>query len=270
MYESHWKFRQRPFEDGAAPEFYYPSRPHQTALLKLRYLVEQRKGIGLIVGEHGLGKSYLTHVLEGEMTLEGSGSFCRLSFPSLTPAGMLAYLAGRLGLDVSAGDGDHRILAAIENQLEESHREGNHIVFVIDDAHVLEMAHLHQLRLLLNLRENGCGDFSIILSGRTELLARLTRLAALEQRVVVRAALEPLSQEEILPYLNARLAAAGREQAVFSEQACRTLWELSQGIPRRINQLCDLALLVGYVDELQSIGPVEIEAAAQEMLSVAA
>ncbi|WP_437225519.1 ExeA family protein [Planctomicrobium sp. SH661] len=270
MYEAHWHLLRRPFEDGAQPEFYYASQTHQTALLKLRYLVDQRKGIGLIAGEHGLGKSFLTHVLERDTRDDGIGPFFRLVFPQLSPAGTLAYFASRLGSSVTAKDSDDVVLLALERQLQAFQAEQKHVVLLIDDAHLLEVPQLHLLRMLLNLREEGRSDFSLILSGRTELLSRLQRVAALDQRVVVRTALEPLHQEEVLPYLRHRLSVAGRSSNIFNEQSARSIWELSQGIPRRINQICDLALLVGYVDELQSIQAVEIEAAAEELMSVAA
>jgi len=270
MYESHWKLSQRPFDDGARPEFYFPSHSHQNSLLKLRYLIDQRKGVGVIAGEHGLGKSYLTHVLEQEFVGQGAGLFVRLVFPQLSPAGTLAYFAGRLGAAVTSKDSDDIVLRGLEDQLELLQKQNRHVVLLIDDAHLLELPQLHLLRMLLNLREEGRSDFSLILVGRTEVLSRLQRLAALDQRVVVRTALEPLKREEVLPYVQCRLRAAGRSGPLFHEQAAGTIWELSQGIPRRINQLCDLALLVGYVDEQHSIESIEIEAAAEELRSVAA
>jgi general secretion pathway protein A len=268
MYEAFWKLNQRPFDDGARTDFYFGSPTHQAALLKLRYLIDQRKGIGLIVGEHGLGKTFLTHVIEREFHGRGV-SFRRLNFPQLSPTGMLAYLAGRIGALVSSHDPDETILLALEQQLEQFHGQ-QHIVFMIDDAHLLDMAQLHVLRLLLNLREEGRADFTLVLAGRTELLARLSKLPALEQRMTVRTALAPLQKADIVPYLQHRLQVAGRSDTVFSPSAAAAVWELSQGIPRRINQLCDLALLVGYVDELPKIDVVEIEAAAEELMSIAA
>src|SRR5690606_26162855 len=191
-------------------------------------------------------------------------------FPQLSPAGTLAYFAGHLGSTVTAADGDDVILRDLEKRLSELQRRQQHLVLVIDDAHLLELPQLQLLRLLLNLREEGRSDFSLILSGRTEILARLQRLAALDQRVVVRAALEPLPSEEVLPYLQKRLEVAGRADHVFDEEAARTIWSLTQGIPRRINQLCDLALLVGYVDDRHTIQSIEVEAAAEELTSIAA
>ncbi|WP_437206596.1 ExeA family protein [Planctomicrobium sp. SH664] len=270
MYEAHWKISRRPFEEEAAPEFFYPSRTHQAGLLKLRYLIEQRKGIGLLVGEHGLGKSFLTHVLESELTENGLGVVIRLVFPQLSPAGTMAYFASRLGVLASSEQPEEQVLRHLEDRLVELRSSGQHVTFVIDDAHLLDLAHLQTLRLLLNLREAGRADFSLVLSGRTELLSKLQRLGALDQRIVVRAALEPLAREEVLPYVQQRLSVAGRDTNLFNLRSAQTLWELSQGIPRRINQLCDLSLLVGFVDNRETISAVEIEAAAEELMSTAA
>jgi len=131
------------------------------------------------------------------------------------------------------------------------------------------MEHLNCLRLLSNLRENGVGNFSIILSGRTDLLSKVKRLKSLDQRISVRMALRPLSVSEVESYLSQRLDAAGASH-LFDAKSAQVIWELSQGVPRRINQICDLALLVGFVDQLESISSIEIEAAAEELICIQA
>ncbi len=270
MYERYWNLSRRPFDDGAEPELYFPSTGHEASLLKLRYLVAQRKGLGVLAGEHGLGKTYLTHVLETELTAQGESPFLRLVFPQLSPTGTLSYLARRLGANIPFTVSDSEILAGLEQRLKELKAEGRHTVFVIDDAHLLEMPHLHALRLLLNLREEKVGDFSMILLGRTELFSRLQQLSALEQRVSVKTALEALPAGEILGYTSTRLRISGREEAVFTKSAANAIWQISQGIPRRINQLCDLAMLVGYVDQQKKITDIDVEAAAEELMSISA
>ncbi len=269
MYEAYWKLNRRPFDDGVAPEFYSPSPSHQASLLKLRYLIEQQKGIGLIVGDHGLGKTFLTHVLERECQDEKTGPFIRLVIPALSANETLAYLANRLGAHIDSTSGGESVLLALEEKMQELSRQGKHPVFVIDDAHLLDMEHLDYLRLLSNLRENGVGNFSIILSGRTDLLSKIKRLKSLDQRISVRMALRPLSVSEVESYLSHRLEAAGASH-LFDAKSAQSIWELSQGVPRRINQICDLALLVGFVDQLGSISPIEIEAAAEELTCVQA
>ena len=267
MYEAYWKLNRRPFDDGAAPRFYYPSATHQASLLKLRYLIEQNKGIGLIVGDHGLGKTYLTQVLEDECRDEQTGPFIRLVLPALSSKEMLAYLANRLGADIRASSGTEAVLLSLEGRLQEMTRHKQHPVLILDDAHLLEMEQLHLIRLLLNIREGGAANFSVILLGRTDLLARVKRLKALDQRIAVRMALQPLNCDEVSRYTAHRLEVAGTAFK-FDSRAGRSIWELSQGIPRRINQVCDLALLVGYVDQLREITPVEIKAAAEELICV--
>ena len=269
MYEAYWKLKRRPFDDGVSPDFYSPSPSHQASLLKLRYLIEQQKGIGLLVGDHGLGKTFLTHVLEHECQDEKIGPFLRLVIPTLSASETLAYLANRLGVRISSANSGESVLLALEEKLQELSRQEKHPVFVIDDAHLLDMEHLDCLRLFSNLRENGIGNFSIILSGRTDLLSKVKRLKSLDQRISVRMALEPLSVGEVESYLSHRLETAGAGH-LFDANSAQSIWELSQGIPRRINQVCDLALLVGFVDQLGTITPIEIEAAAQELTSLQA
>ena len=270
MYEHHWHLNRRPFDDVSSPDFYVPIESHQATLLKLRYLVEQHKGVGVVVGEHGLGKTYLTQVLEQQLRNEGQGDVLRLVIPQLQPRELCAYFAARLGAKVTARDSQDVVLQALESQLAQRREQNVHTMLLIDDAHLLSIDHLQALRLLLNLRQSQGADFTMILIGRTELLSQLSRLAALQQRMTVKAALEPLSVGEVATYLAGRLKASGRTEHLFSDDAAQAIWEISQGIPRRINQLADLALLVGFADTLHQLGAVEIEAAAQELLSVAA
>ena len=105
---------------------------------------------------------------------------------------------------------------------------------------------------------------------KATLLPRVRRSGGLDARIAVRTSLRGLSPEDTAEYVRHRLRVAGCTDAPFSDETLRTVCELSQGVPRRINQLCDLALLVGFADELQSLTPVEVEAAAQELASAAA
>ena len=269
MYKAYWNLNCRPFDDGADPKFYYSGRSHQTCLLKLRYVIEQRKGCALLVGEHGTGKSFLSHVLEDELADENV-RFVRLVIPQLSPSEMLQYFASQVGGGPASSGAVEYTLLRLEEKMQEIAATGVHLVLVIDEAHLLAQEHLSALRLLLNLREERRADFSLLLIGRVELLAQVRRQHALDQRVSVRAALTPLSVNEVREYVHDRTSAAGADREIFHANSAQTIWELSAGIPRRINQLCDLALLVGYADALQSLGPIEIKAAGEEIAAVAA
>ncbi len=162
MYTSYWGLSRRPFEERQESDLYFGAGSHQTARLKLRYLVDQRKGIAVLAGEHGLGKSLLTQVFEREANV---APVIRLLLPQLSAADTLAYFASRLGCDVSEQHPQHRLLRELEDKLASLKASGSHAVFVIDDAHLLDNTHLNALRLLLNLNESGRADsrsFSLV------------------------------------------------------------------------------------------------------------
>ena len=268
MYTQYWNLRARPFDDVVDADYFFANASHQGALLKLRYLVEQRQGVALLVGEHGAGKSLVTHLLERELGETEHGPLVRLVFPQLTAVGMLTTLAHRLGADPIEISAEHTMVEALEATLRQLGVEGRPPIIVVDDAHHLEIEQLNSLRLLLNFREQTGCHFSIVLVGRVDLLATVERVGALDQRIAVRTSIDPLSIEQTQHYVSHRLHIAGADRTIFDESAMAPLWELSQGNPRRINQICEIALLVGFVDELERIGGVEVEAAAEELTSV--
>lgn len=271
MYESYWQLARPPFENDADPEFYFPGRSHHGALLKLRYLIENRKELGVLVGDHGLGKTYLTHTLERQLAPSNS-PVVRLLFPTLSPGEMLRYLAGQIGVSIEDRLGPATadvVLTRLQGHLDHLHQSGRRPVLIVDDAHFLELAHLQTLQLMLNVHQRGLGA-SLLLVGRPELLPRLRRLPGLADRVSVRTTLQPLSVEECGQYVRHRLNAAGTEAPILDAQAIRSLWQRSRGVPRKLNQLCDLSLLVGYADGLTELTQTEVEAAAEELCCVSA
>lgn len=263
MYTEYWGLHQHPFEERHAVDLYFPASSTQAALLKLRYLIDQRKGVAVIAGEHGLGKSLLAQVFEQEIP---DVRMVSLLIPQLSPDEMLMYLACQIGCQFEGTSNRVQVLRALEDRLSATCNE-THLVMHIDDAHLLEPAHLNSLRLLLGLNETGRADFSLILSGRTQLLGRLSHIEALDSRIALKAALTPLRREELLPYVRHRMQKSGGLESVFTDECLAPLWQHTHGIPRKINQICDLALLVGFVDQLKAIGSLEIRAAVEELSS---
>lgn len=271
MYEAYWKLRQGPFEGSPDARFFFDSETHQAALLKLRYLVENRKGAGLLVGGGGYGKSFLLKVLAAELG-EQSGLVIPVLFPQMSPSELMAYIAAELG---GKSDPAHeapsldRTIRHIQDALAVFAQRQQHPVIVIEEAHLIDDPQVFQaLRLLLNFQPQHGGAFTLILSGQRDLLSRIRRLPQLEERLTVKCLLRPLSYEETLGYVTHRLKAAGADQPPFEPSAYDTLYELSGGIPRRINRLCDLALLVGYADNLDVITPAQLEAVSEELAAV--
>jgi general secretion pathway protein A len=270
MYESHWRLTEAPFENRADVSFYFPAATHHGALLKLRYLVEHGKGLAILASDHGAGKTFLTHVLERELDAERY-LVRRLLYPHLSSEELLGWFARAIGVDIEQA-GQHRdgILDALEAELRQLSSEDRHPVLMIDEAHLLEVQHLQTLQLLLNYQQDPEIQFSLILVGQPELLPRVKRVGGLEARVAVRTTLTPLGIEECGEYVRHRMEIAGCPESPFSEATMATIHDLSQGVPRRINQLCDLALLIGFADELTSVSAVEIQSAAEELSCVSA
>jgi len=266
MYEPHWRLLRPAFNCDADGAFYFPSASHEGALLKLQYAVEHHKGAGLLVGSHGAGKSYLVQRLIQELGPQRYHC-ARIVYPALNTNDLLRDIAVRLGADrehdtAAGADG---VLRATERRLKQLTSAGQFPVLIIDEAHVLEVEQLQMLQLLLNLDDGVAIRMSLILVGHVELLPRVQRAGGLDSRVAARCMLAPLRAEETADYVRHRLQVAGRPTCPFDAEALATIAELSQGMPRQINQICDLALLIGFADKLREVSGLDVEAAAAEL-----
>lgn len=272
MYSQHWTLNRRPFENSLEPEFFFPSQSHQAALLKLRYLIENQKGAGVLVGPTGSGKTYLTHTLANELGPQ-VGPWLHFDFPNISPDELLTDLAIRLGGDsVAASCPAHSLLPRssalrmIERSLDEFACAGRHPVLVVDDAQLIDdPATLQAWELLLNLQRPPQRSFSLILSGDRVLLSRLARLPRFDERLAIRATLQSLTPEESARYIQFRLEVAGARSAIFDADALNEIAERSGGIPRRINHLADFGLLVGYADEHHRVTAADVTSATEEL-----
>jgi len=271
MYESYWQLTGKPFENTPDPRFYYPGESHQSALLKLRYAVENRRGGAVLAGPSGSGKTLLLDMLREGLD-EELAPFVHLVFPRMSPAELLAYLADKLaGVEKGNGRpaGVARSVQRIERFLAENARQGRHAVVAVDEAHLIDDAEsLEALRLLLNFSEAGESGMTLLLVGQTGLLPILERMPQLDERVAVKSLLRPFSEPETSAYVAHRLKVAGATRTIVEPEATPALWALSRGVARRINRLCDLALLIGYAEQRDAISAEHLEAVSEELVAV--
>ncbi len=272
MYQTYWHLLHKPFESCSDQRFYYPSEGHQVALLKLRYAIENRQGASLLIGAGGTGKSLLLSLLQKHLP-EECAPFVRLVFPQMPAVDLLTYLADELGAPAPQNP-RHTIeegVRRLQRFLAENAENGRHAVVAIDEAHLIEdRRSLEALRLLLNFETDSHPQLTFLLVGQPSLISSVERVPQLEERLAARCLLKPLAQEETLSYVSHRLAAAGASRPIFDTPALETLHELSHGNPRKINRLADLALLVGFADELPAITSSQVEAVSQELSLAAA
>ena len=275
MYLQHWKLNRRPFENTLEPEFFFPSQTHQAAVLKLRYLIENQKGAGVLVGPTGVGKTFVAHRLAKELEQLG-GPWLNFVFPQMSADDLLTDIAIRLAGEPAEMDWPMQsvlprctALRMIERSLDEHSQAGRHPVLIVDDAHLIDdPATMQALELLLNFQQPPHRAFTLILMGDRLLLSRLARLPRFDERLAVRMMLQSLSPEETARFVRFRLEVSGARSAIFDADALAELAELSDGIPRRINRLADLALLVGYADGRRELTATEVSSVADELVAV--
>jgi type II secretory pathway predicted ATPase ExeA len=270
MYKTYWHLKQKPFENAADPRFYYPGESHQAALLKLRYAVENRRGAGLLVGPSGSGKTLVTTMLRG-MLGEQYAPFVHLVFPQMSSADLLAYLADELDGAACAGE-PPRVQASvrrIERFLTANAAKGRNAVIAVDEAQLLgDVQTLETLRLLLNFEPNGVPALTLILIGQPSILTMVERMPHWEERLGVKCLLRPFSEAETAAYVEHRLRIAGSSRPIVEPDAVPTLQELTGGIARRINRLCDLALLVGFAEEQKMLSASHFESVCRELVAL--
>jgi general secretion pathway protein A len=271
MYEPYWQLDSRPFEDTSDVRFQFAAPSQRGALLKLRYALENRRGAALLAGESGLGKSFVAQILVKQLG-EHLSPRVHLVFPQMPADQLLTYFADELTRQTSPLTATiDQSVRRIEHCLREHSKAGRHPIIVIDEAQLLAGSHtLETIRLLMNFQQDGQPLASYLLVGQTALALAVQRLPQLDERMAVKCVLARLSREETGGYIQHRLTAAGAKRTIFDNSAVDTVFDLTHGIPRRINRLCDLALLVGYGEELRTLAASHIESIHEELIGTAA
>jgi general secretion pathway protein A len=246
MYEDFYGFKERPFSLLPDPDFLYLSPQHKLAQAYLEYGINQRVGFVVLTGEIGTGKTTLIKSL-----LKSRERNQRLGVLYQTSVGAEDLLELLLREFEVRGHHTSRTtrLAAFNQFLLTAYGRGEHVVLMVDEAQNLGHEALEELRLLSNLQTEKEPLLQVILVGQPGLRDRLRHpaLRQLAQRVAVHYHLNPLNLEETKEYVNFRLARAGGS-GIFTGSALDKLYEYTQGVPRRLNAWCDLALVAGFAE----------------------
>ncbi len=270
MYESHWKLTQKPFENNHDASFYYPSEAHQSASLKMRYVIENQRGAALLSGPAGVGKSMLLRSLF-QVLPEHVAPRTHIVFPRMPGDQLLSYIADELigRSPQEAATTAQQSVHSIQEGLTNNALDGRHAVLAIDEAHLFESDTWELVRLLLNFETEKGPALTLLFIGQGEMIPAIERVPSLEERLAVKCILRAFTLEETASYIGHRLQAAGGEHSIFTNEAMDTIHHLSGGVPRRINRLCELALLVGYAEQRESIDVEQVEGVAEELLTIA-
>jgi len=249
MYCNFYGLKERPFNVTSDPSFFFLSQKHKEALSHLYYGVTQRKGIIVITGEIGTGKTTLCRFFLNQLGKNVKTAF--ILNPHFSDIQLLEAIIKDFGLNAHNKNRLSFISDLNKFLLSES-EDGNNVILIIDEAQNLKPNQLEQVRLLSNLETEKEKLLQIILVGQPELNRRLNLydLRQLQQRITVRYHVTPLDTFELKEYISHRLnIAGGQNKITFTDEALEAITEFSFGTPRLINIICDRALLAGFVAE---------------------
>ncbi len=259
MYAEFYGLKELPFALTPDPRFIYFTPSHTEVMANLHYGIESGKGLVVVTGEVGTGK---TTILRWMMQrLDRTVLVAYIFNPRLSVAEFYQHIATLL--DIQNWETKSDLLLELGRALEARHSRGLRTVLIIDEAQGLSPHVLEEIRLLSNFESDTAKQLQIVLTGQPELRDVLNNpdLRQLKQRIALRCVIKPLPNvEETDRYITSRLLVAGAERTdIFSPGAVDYIFRCSEGIPRNINNLCDNALLASYAAGESIIGHKVIE-----------
>ena len=255
MYEAYFGLKENPFTLSPDPRYLYLSPQHREAMNCLIYGIGERKGFMVVTGGIGTGKTTLCRSLLAK--LDGTTASALIFNPALSDIELLKTITQEFGIRLTGRGTRKRYLDALNDFLLQNFAAGKNTVLMIDEAQNLSHGVLEQIRMLSNLETVREKLIQIVLLGQPELrrLLALPSLRQLNERITVRYELKPLVREDVRRYIEHRLTTAGGEARSnsFTTGSYDLIYRLSRGIPRRINAVCDRALLIAYGSDQRTI-----------------
>jgi general secretion pathway protein A len=267
MYEAYWELSEPPFENSPNAKFFYLSPEHEEALVRLVYTVRHRKGCGMLTGEYGCGKTTLSRALIQRLEAERY-EIGLLTNPSWNAADFLREVLYQLGVE-TAEKNKPELLHMLNDAFYRNYQAGRDSVVIVDEAQLIEDdAVFEELRLLLNFQTAERFLVTLLLIGSPELAVKVRRMKHLDQRITLRYHLNTLDYTHTANYIAHRLKMAGRRNQLFTDEAIKLIFDFTRGTPREINNLCDVALLVGYSKRVKEVGEKIIAEVIKDMVGI--
>jgi len=253
MYERYWGLAEKPLENTPNPRFMYYSNKHEEALTRLLYAIKEEKGATMLTGEYGAGKTVLSRIIIDELIKDKAYEVALITHPRLTPIEFIKEIIYQLRNEHVKGS-KPQLLHLMQDIIYANFNEGKKTVILIDEAQIIRSSEtFEEIRLFLNFQLNNRFLITLILIGQPELLNRAKAIPQLWQRLGVKYHLFGLTSEEAEAYIRHRLSVAGTKAEIFTKDAIDIIYEYSTGLPRIINNVCDMCLLMGFGQEAKMI-----------------
>ena len=252
MYEEYWGFKTPPFENVPDSNIFFESPQHEEALFRLLFAVKHRKGVAMLTGDVGSGKTTISRAFMSRVATD-SFDVRTITNPALNPLDFIRAILLQLGENADS-DSKTILLNRLQKRLAQNVEQVLNTILIIDEAHVIpDRSTFEELRMLLNMQSENQLLITLILIGQPPLLNKISALQPLNERIGIKYHLEPLDFHNTLRYLLFRLKSAGATRGIFTKDSVATLYEYSKGIPLRINNICDRSLLLGMMTKARVV-----------------
>mgnify|MGYP005989261761 CR=1 FL=1 len=268
MYESFYGFKEKPFHLTPSPNYFFASEVHKRAMSYLEYGVQSGEGFIVISGAIGTGKTTLANSLLDRLDRDNI-TCIQIVTPKLAPEDLLQTTATKLGLDAYKMS-KAELLGEIEKALIELYQQGKRALLIVDEAQNLPSESVEELRMLSNFQMDGYPLIQSFLLGQNELnsIIQQADMEQFRQRIVASLNLRPLNKEEVTQYIEFRINQAHIEpedKRVFSQAALDRIFEITNGVPRKINTLCDRILLFGFLQDSTFLTDQDVNTVSEEI-----
>ncbi len=265
-YLEFYELGQEPFSNAPVSRFYYSSAQHAQALMRLMHAIENMKGLAILVGDIGAGKTTLARrLLDNLPEDEYEAALLVIIHSGITARWLLRRIALQLGIEAPAEE-KLALLSQLYQRLVRIYEQGKKAVVLIDEAQMLSSREImEEFRGLLNLEVPERKLLSFVFFGLPDIEENLRLDPPLAQRVALKYRLEPLTEEATEAYVRHRLRLAGGERVPFTPAAISRIHHFSRGTPRLINTICDNALFEGFVARARDVDEEVIERIARDL-----
>ena len=265
-YLDFYGLNQEPFSNAPVGKFFYNSKQHSEALIRLKYAAESMKGLALLIGDIGTGKTTIARkMLDNLPEEEYESALLVIIHTGITANWILRKISIQVGVKEPTND-KLQLLNQLYNRLVELHESNRKAIVLVDEAQMLQSKEImEEFRGLLNLELPEKKLLTFIFFGLPELEDHLKMDEPLAQRIALRYTLKSLDEHSTEEYVKYRLKIAGTEKMLFTSEALRLIHNYSRGVPRLINTICDNSLFEGYLIKAKAVDNKIIESVAFDL-----
>jgi type II secretory pathway predicted ATPase ExeA len=264
----HYGLNENPFADCVSPTYFFRTESHAEAFRSMTRAVDFKASLGMVTGPSGTGKTLVTQLLLNHLDDPKYRAVLVLVTPGLSKTGLLREILSELNLPLPVGvNRVQDLVKLLSNHIIELHQQGQRLVILIDECHLLSSDCLHIVRTISNIETPEEKLVTCLIFGESRLAERLTHPSyeSLQNRIYLRATVDPLTALEAAQYLKFRLMKSGRLTELFTAESLAAIHEHAGGICRSMNKLAMLSLIEGADRRAATIDEPIVEAAAQRM-----